>query len=330
MVLLAYKQEVLQDSIFDNVLAGFAEVAAIARHVKIREDIIEQYVSSLPVELLKDVLDAEHHFTGDAESTASYILMLDSINFGSGYKPHLLAEGAQLINKSIYLTLSTRLKIYFEQEGMMGPQALQAITGKNCADIFGLDIEKPYSSEFSNMCSGNLRELGQNIADNYNGSFMSFVDAAEGSAGKMIHNLIKMDNFKDVHEYRGMTIAFYKRAQIAAVDMHLAFKSLGYDLFDDLGLVTMFADNGIPHVLRMDGILEYSASLAGNIDNGEEIVSGSEEEIEIRACAGHAVELMSKVSRLTAVNIDHILWHRSVSNSYYRDAPTHRTLSHYY
>ena len=54
----------------------------------------------------------------------------------------------------------------------------------------------------------------------------------------------------------------------------------------------MFADNLVPHVLRLDGILSYDPALVARIDRGELIEHGSPEEIEIRACALHAVELI--------------------------------------
>ena len=49
---------------------------------------------------------------------------------------------------------------------------------------------------------------------------------------------------------------FLKRAQIAAADLCRA----GVAEFADLGELTMFADNLVPHVLRLDGILVRSAS----------------------------------------------------------------------
>ena len=52
---------------------------------------------------------------------------------------------------------------------------------------------------------------------------------------------------------------FYKRAQIVPADLALA----GVAEFDDLDRLTIFADNLVPHVLRVDGVLAYDAELAG-------------------------------------------------------------------
>ncbi len=44
---------------------------------------------------------------------------------------------------------------------------------------------------------------------------------------------------------------------------------------DDLGGLTMFADNLVPHVLRLDGILRLHPGLVARIDRGELIEHGS-------------------------------------------------------
>ena len=83
-----------------------------------------------------------------------------------------------------------------------------------------------------------------------------------------------------------------KRAQLLAADLALAFNRNGAGLFSDMHRLTIFADNPTLHVLRMDGILEYELLLAQRIDNDVLITPVSEEEIEIRVCALHGVELM--------------------------------------
>lgn len=66
----------------------------------------------------------------------------------------------------------------------------------------------------------------------------------------------------------------------------------GHGGFHDLDELTIFADNLVPHVLRMDRVLAYDAALAERVDREELILAGSMEEVEIRACAVHAVELI--------------------------------------
>ena len=84
----------------------------------------------------------------------------------------------------------------------------------------------------------------------------------------------------------------YKRAQIFAADVWGAFKGQGYGEFGDVGSITIFADYIVPGVLQQLGVLRYSSTLANNIESNKVIGSGTEEEVELRACSIYAVEKM--------------------------------------
>jgi hypothetical protein len=106
---------------------------------------------------------------------------------------------------------------------------------------------------------------------------------------------------------------FWKRAQIAAAELaETATERL-----------TMFADNLVPHVLRLDGILSFDDALVARIDREELLAHGSPEEVEIRACAVHAVELLAKVTGASAARLDHLLWQRGAQPRY-KARPRHR------
>jgi hypothetical protein len=117
-----------------------------------------------------------------------------------------------------------------------------------------------------------------------------------------------------------MRVPFYKRAQIAAADLHLT----GIAPADDLDRLTLFADNLVPHVLRLDGVLEFDERLVGRIDAGFLLEHGSPEEVEIRACALHAVELLVAAhGNTTATVVDNVLWNRGALPRY-KSRPRHR------
>jgi hypothetical protein len=120
--------------------------------------------------------------------------------------------------------------------------------------------------------------------------------------------------------YAGVRVPFLKRAQIAAAD--LARADLGR--FGDLDHLTMFADNLLPHVLRVDGILDYDPTLLARIERGDLLEHGSSEEVEIRACALHAVELIVAArGDASAAEIDELLWNRGQQTAY-KARPRHR------
>ncbi|MCP4687549.1 MAG: hypothetical protein GY859_05825, partial [Desulfobacterales bacterium] len=98
--------------------------------------------------------------------------------------------------------------------------------------------------------------------------------------------------------------------------------------------LTIFADNLVPHVLRVDNVLLYDEALAAHIDAGALIPAGSPEEIEIRACALHAVELIKRElnasgGNATSSGLDYLLWNRG-QRPYYKAIPRHRARTVFY
>ena len=317
-----------RSDIFDSIRAGFAHVAANARHVRINHDRLVEYARQLPERHPSTIFDTEHHYIGSPEDTAAYVLALDAINYGSGYKDDLVAEGWSLIEGSIYYGVSVRLKNAFEKKPLTAKD-LAEMTPECVHDILELPF-KPQSIELANMFAVGLRDLGQMIQRENSGCFLSFINDANGRVGRVVERLATLPQFADVHDYHGRAIPMYKRAQIAAADLHLAFSRLGIHLFHDMDRLTMFPDNGVPQVLSADGVLEYSPELLARIKNKEEIPVGSEEEIEIRGCAGHAVSELARLADKTDVETDHILWHRHAEDDRYRAAPSHKTLGPFY
>jgi hypothetical protein len=87
----------------------------------------------------------------------------------------------------------------------------------------------------------------------------------------------------------------------------------------------MFADNLVPHVLRLDGVLRFSDELVGRIERGELLRHGSPAEVEIRACAVHAVELLVAAgAAASAAELDQFLWQRG-RRPRYKATPRHRS-----
>jgi hypothetical protein len=117
---------------------------------------------------------------------------------------------------------------------------------------------------------------------------------------------------------------FYKRAQIVGSDLALA----GVADFHDLDRLTIFADNLVPHVLRVDGVLRYDAELAARIDAAQLLPQGSAER-EIRACGLCACEALAERFGVSPRELDMRLWNRGQAPEYKR-IPRHRTRSVYY
>jgi hypothetical protein len=118
---------------------------------------------------------------------------------------------------------------------------------------------------------------------------------------------------------------FYKRAQIAANDLVLA----GAAAFADVDDLTVFADNFLPHVLRLDGVLVYDDVLAARIDRGELLPAGSQAERELRACTIHACEQLAARSGVPPRVLDNWLWTRALEPRF-ASRPAHRCRTVFY
>ena len=158
-----------------------------------------------------------------------------------------------------------------------------------------------------------LNDLGAHVTSEHQGRFAALVDAAGGSAPALAEHLGRWDCFADTSTYEELQIPFLKRAQITAADLARA----GAAQFADLDRLTMFADNLVPHVLRLDGILLFEENLVARIEREELIEHGSPEEVEVRACALHAVELVVAARQdTTAARVDQFLWQRGQEPRY--------------
>jgi hypothetical protein len=102
----------------------------------------------------------------------------------------------------------------------------------------------------------------------------------------------------------------------------------GIAAFADIDSLTIFADNVVPHVLRVDGVVRYDDALAARIDSGELLPPGDEER-EIRACAVHACELIAERMGVPPRILDVWLWNRGQGERY-KSRPRHRTRTVFY
>jgi len=315
--------------ILDIVRERCRWVANHARYVEIREELVPPYALSL-ASITPPQLDASSHWLGQGEGTVAFILVLDSINFGSGYFPYLRKASGS----SGYATIAKALTYHFAVHGPPSAEDLSVTSPSWCASILGQDTSNPHVAELMAHYAQALRDLGAFLQRDYDGAFMGPIEDADGSAERLAELLYTMPLFNDVALYRGRTIPFLKRAQITPADLALAFERRGPGSFRDLARLTIFADNLVPHVLRVDGILSYAPSLSDAVEAGVLLGPGTPEEIELRACALHAVELMVEALReqgrpTTAMALDHILWNRGQAPTY-KAIPRHRCRTTFY
>ena len=321
----------MQNNLLEQVRSGCKAVAERAVHVQINYDLIPSYAVSL-LDAMPTVPEHEAatHYLDQGDDPAAFFLILDSLNFGSGYFPHMDKRQG----RSGYFTVASCLNDYFRESGPLSALKLSQLTPKDCFQIFKQDPQNRPIAGLMRLFARALNDLGSYVQADFDGRFAALIKAAGASAERLIQLLIQMPYFCDVELYDAVKVPFYKRAQLAAADLSLAFEGRGLGRFDDLQNLTIFADNLVPHVLRVDHILVYPEMLIQHIESGKLIQAGSAAEIEIRACALHTVEqlraaLNASGHAITSMELDFLLWNRGQQPAY-KSIPRHRTRSVFY
>ena len=288
----------------DAIRVTAARVAGRARHVHIVEQAIGPYAATLAAES-PPAPDLEG---ATLEERAAFSLTLNAVNFGSGWFPTLRKAPGM----SGFRTIEAGLRAN-------GPWSAGELAEMSRARIAAAVGQAP-DHDLIGHFAVHLRELGQRVRDEHGGAFLTLARSGDGSAVRLAEHLASWPTWHDVSPYDGEDVPFFKRAQIAAADLALA----GIAPADDLDRLTIFADNLVPHVLRIDGVLRFDDDLVARIGAEQLIEHDSPEEVEIRACALHACELLVAAhGATTAVAVDNVLWHRGAGPRY-KAVPRHR------
>jgi hypothetical protein len=283
----------------DDVRRSAAAIAGASELVHIDLDRLGEIEPGPP-----PVLDPERHYLeGSTDEVARYILTLDSINFGSGWFPTLRKRPGC----SGYYTVAWALADRFRAHGPWSNEELRALSPAAVAVALGQDRDHELMALYAQA----LNDLGTWLGDR--GALDVIGNSAEGLAEQLAAGMPLFDD-----------TGFWKRAQITANDLTLA----GIAEFPDVDRLTIFADNLVPHVLRVDGVLRYEDELARRIDSGELLEPGGAER-EIRAAAVHACELIAADLGIAPRMLDVMLWNRG-QEPRYKATPRHRCRTVFY
>ncbi len=314
--------------IFDRIRSSCAAVAAQSTHVTIDQSQIEPFAAALDLD--RGPNDPGQKRLGNEESSAAFVMTLDAINFGSGYFPYLQKRPGM----SGYHTVAASLRDLVADTGAITAARLGELTIDDCAATFDQLLDGGPAHQLMELFTTALHDLSAFVAREGDGKFLSVIEAADGSAATLVELLDEMPFYHDVHQHPAGEVLLYKRAQITVQDLAVAFDHRGPGRFDDLRRLTMFADNLVPHVLRLNGILQFSDELLARIERVDDIEIGSEPEVEIRACGVHAVELLTTAvraqgHRINPAALDNILWNTG-AQALYKSAPRHRSRCVFY
>ncbi len=236
---------------------------------------------------------------------AAHGLIAGTVNFGSGWWPTVRKRPGLSGARTMAAGLAERAA----RRGPWSAAELRTLEAAEVAEVLGQDP----AHELMALYAQALRDLGAFLGD---GTAADIVAEAGGSAEWLATALTAMPFFDD----RG----FYKRAQIVPSDLAFA----GAAEFGDLDRLTIFADNLVPHVLRLEGVLVYAPGLAAAIERGDLLPPGGAER-EIRACAVHACAAAAARTGISERDLDGRLWARG-QEPRFKAVPRHRTRCVFY
>ncbi len=253
-----------------------------------------------------------HLETNNRKALLDYLVILDALNFCFWSKKERWRFAYGKKEYAGYFALSLALKKKFEENPEKGNLDYFAkIPFGEFKAIFGGGKNLFFLKKRWQIA----RRVSRAVLKR--GGSEKFVLSAGGRASVLIPKIAgELFSFGDVVRYRGKKIYFWKRAQILAADIRGAFGGRGAGRFKDPEYFSAFADYRLPQILCFLGVLEYSEKLKKKIEKRTIIPAGSEEEVEIRAAAVLAVELLAKELRgrgrkIHPFQIDWILWDKS-------------------
>jgi Potential Queuosine, Q, salvage protein family len=321
-----------------GVLSATAQVVRHARYLALDRDAVSALAERWALQPWPEQsgLDALHFFDGTAH-TVNWVLVLDALNFcfwgEPGERRWQIEWHGQVLDG--YNALAAALSRAVERGWpIWEADYLADMREDTLAEILAPTAGSSNIPLFEARLA-NAREVGHVLRDRYHGEFASAVLQAGRSAVSLVLLLTReFASFRDTATWQGITVPFYKRAQICVADLHTAFAGRDWGTFDDLNQLTAFADYKLPQLLRRYGILVYSSELAECVDLRLPIPAGSLEEIEIRSATIWGVEwlrreLAGRGMPCPSSAIDYRLWSDSQAEA--PDArPYHRTRTIYY
>ena len=240
------------DDVLELIRVACGAVAERARFVRIDSDVLAAYPQRYENDAGAEPEDGVRTPAGDDEATTALVLQLDAINFGSGWHPVLYKRPGLSGSRMVAACWRERA----ERDGVMTAGELAVIDGAAVAAILEQESEGP-AGDLMRLFARSLAELGCHLLGHYGGSFSKFVASANGSAAALTTALTGLPMWQDAADHDDAVVPLFKRAQIVSADLARAFAGSGPGAFNDLDRLTLFADNVVPHVLRLDGVLVY-------------------------------------------------------------------------
>lgn len=312
------------------VLEGVKHVVENSRHVSINQVRLKEFCDGIKEsDLVPKSGPSPFDITErDLASRVDFSIIVNSINFCYWGSPKwtIKYDGADY-DGAIGLVMAFRKAIKMGYR-LLDASFLKNISAMDLHDVLEGNVEIPLFDERLKI----LMETGRILSNQDDSHFIGWLKRADNDALRLVCIITsEIRSYYDAAVYKGREIVFNKRAQLVVSDINRILVSSGLAPLRNIDQLTAFADYKIPQILRNKGIQVYSKELAEKVDRHILIVSGSEEEVEIRANMVWSVEMIRemlapRIPWITPAILDSYLWRLSQVKCP-GDKPYHRTLT---
>jgi hypothetical protein len=264
------------------------------------------------------------------EDSANFLLLFYSLIFCFWGEPKWTIEYQGKKYDGSYGLLVALRRAYEEGKPIFDWSYWQHISHEAFAAILAGNVEIPLFAERLAI----VHEIGIVTNDRYQGQAANLIKACGKDARKLLALLSDYyPSFRDISTYNGLSVPFYKRAQLFVIDIFHFFEGQGLGELHHTDSITALADYKVPQILRHLGIITYASDLAQKVDTKIELAYNSPPEVEIRAANVWAIELVRRsiavrIPDVTTTAINDALWLQSQATKDMR--PYHRCKNIYY
>jgi len=308
-------------------------VSQLAKHVRIDALAIDLWVDRVnPAEIVPGPMPAELIFVGPPADAARWVLLVDCLNFcfwTTSGQPWTVEYQGRSWQRCYALVASLRRAVATDARWLT-PERWSDATAAQLETVFAGAGRIPMFEDRVRI----LNETGRLIGSRFSDDALNLAEEAGFQADRIAALACSaFPSFRDIHIYRSLDVAILKRAQLFASDLADALARNQGPALAGREKLTAFADYRLPQILRHLKILRIESDLEERIEKGELIEASSPQEIELRACSIHAVELMVQALRerrgvdKPAWMVDEYLWYHShdadVTNQHHRTVTWH-------
>lgn len=272
------------------VLASTKYVVDNATHVTIDSDKLKSFFKDFTVEESENWMSTSFDLNALTDDELLMVpVVFNAISFSYWGEPYWqVTYNGTTYDRASWSLMAAILRSKEEGKSLLDVSVLQSLTRDELAYILRGNTEIPLLDERLTI----LRTVGTVLIEKYDGHFKNLLSQANGDALQAVDSIIAEFSpwFDDHYTYKGEEIYFNKRAQALVESVHGLLKGEGAGVFFNMNDLTALADYIIPNVLRNARVIAYSKELADVIDNGVEVLKGSEYEIEIRASVVQVME----------------------------------------